>query len=176
MEEKLDQLYSTYEQNMYRLAYSIVNNIEQAEDIVQEAFLKIFSQLEKVKDVDSIKTKRWVLRIVKNEAIDHYRKNKRQLGLVNSVKEESRYREYDNNVSDKIQYMIEEEYIQVILEELSEKSKEVLQYRLFYELSTLETAKILGLSEDVVAKRYARAKKQVSEMIGGEKFEVCGEA
>ena len=174
MEEIIEQLYAVYEQKMYRLAYSIVNNVEQAEDIVQEAFLKIFFNLEKIQDVSSMGTKRWILRVVKNEAVDYYRKNKRRLKLVNSLKEKSSNVEYDNNVDDKIQHMIEEEYIQVALDGLSEKDKEILLYRLFYEFSTSETAKILGIGEDGVRKRYARAKMRMSELIGGgsdEKYE-----
>lgn len=173
MEEILEQLYTVYQQKMYRLAYSIVNNVEQAEDIVQEVFLKIFFNLEKIQDVSSMKTKRWILRVVKNEAVDYYRKNKRRFKLVNSLKEKSSNVEYDNNVDDKIQHMIEEEYIQVVLDGLSKKDKEILQYRLFYEFSTSETAKILGIGEDGVRRRYARAKLRMSELIGGNNDEKC---
>ena len=54
---------------------------------------------------------------------------------------------------------------------LSRKDKEVLQYRLFYEFSTNETARRLGISEDGVRRRYARAKMRMSELIEGGKRE-----
>ena len=165
VEEKLERLYFLYEQKMYRIAYSIVHDVEQAEDIVQESFLKIFTRLEKIQDVHSIETKHWILRIVKNEAIDHYRKNKKRYELFRSVTDDSDSVEYSNHTSDEIQQMMEEEYIQDILEKLPEKYKEILQFRIFYELSTEETAKILGIREDAVRKRYARAKEQVRHLI-----------
>lgn len=171
VEEKLERLYSLYEQQMFRLAYSVVRHVEQAEDIVQESFLKIFTRLEKVQDVHSTETKRWILRIVKNEAIDHYRKNKRRNELFRSVADDASHIEYDNNTYDGVQHMIEEEYIQVIMKKLPRKYKEILQFRLFFELSTAETAKILCIREDAVRKRYTRAKEQVRRLIGEENYE-----
>ena len=40
---KMEQLYSLYESAVYAIAYSILNNVEQAEDVTQDTFLKIYS-------------------------------------------------------------------------------------------------------------------------------------
>jgi len=166
LEGVLEKLYTMYEQKMYRLAYAIVQNEAQAEDVVQESFAKIFSNLEKIKNVESMDTKRWIVRIVKNEAINHYRGTKRRWNLENKLKAEQNQLEYDN-VEDKAQQMIKEEYLQVIFDELPMKDKQILQYRLFYELSTAETADMLRISEDGVRKRFMRAKQKVKELTGG---------
>ena len=162
----LEELHNLYKQNMYRVAYAILHDEARAEDVVQEAFVKIFRNLEQVKDVNSLETKCWVLRIVKNEAIDCYRKTKREWELNNTISAEPLRREYDN-VEDEIQQSINKEEVQKILDELPAQSKEILKCRVFYELSTKETADMLGVPEETVRKRFARAKQKFRELAGG---------
>ena len=166
MEGILEKLYTLYEQKMYWLAYSIVHSEEQAEDIVQESFIKIFSHIDEVKIVDDRTTKNWILRIVKNEAIDVYRRNKRTLELNDMIRENKSVVAY-SNVENKLQQMIQDEYLQEILDKLSRLDKEILQYKFFYELSTSEIADMLNITEDGVRKRYRRAKQRAKELIGG---------
>ena len=170
MKEKIEKLYTLYEQKMYRLAYGIVHNEAQAEDIVQESFIKIFSHIDKIEKAESVEMKRWILNIVKNEAIDYYRRNKRHLKLDNAMKLEQLEVKKDN-VDDRLQEIIREEYIQLIFDELSVKDKKILRYRLIYELSTAETADMLGISQEAVRQRYARAKRRAKELIGGKSDE-----
>ena len=44
--EKMEELYELYEQKIYYVAYSILNNIQQAEDAVQETFITLYKNLE----------------------------------------------------------------------------------------------------------------------------------
>ena len=166
MEEILEKLYMLYEQKMYRLAYSIVHSEEQAEDIVQEAFIKIFSHIGEIKNVDDDTTKYWILRIVKNEAIDVYRRNKRTLELNDIVKKNQSIVAY-SSIENKLQQMIQKEQLQEILNKLPHSDKEILQYKHFYELSTAEIADMLNITEDGVRKRYNRARERAKKLIGG---------
>ena len=54
--EKLHQLYALYEQPLYRIAYAILHQTEQAEDAVSDAFLKIIPHLDQIESPDSPKT------------------------------------------------------------------------------------------------------------------------
>ena len=166
MAETLEKLYALYEQKMYRLAYTIVHNVEQAEDIVQESFIKMFSHIDKLKNVENIQTKRWIMNVVKNEAIDHYRRNRRHLNLNDAVKAEPKEMKNDN-VDDRLKQMIREDYIQMIFDKLSTNEKKVLRYRLVYQLSTAETAEVLAISEEAIRQRFSRAKQKAKEIMGG---------
>ena len=166
MEEILGKIYMLYEQKMYRLAYSIVHSEEQAEDIVRESFIKIFSHMGEIKNVDDATTKYWVLRIVRNEAIDVYRRNKRTVKLNDIVKKNQNDVAY-SNVENKPQQMIQDEYLQEIFSKLPRLDKEILQYKHFYELSTAEIAEMLNITEDGVRKRYNRARQRAKELVGG---------
>ena len=76
-QEKLDQLYALYEQPMYRIAYAILHHTEQAEDAVSDAFLRIMKNLKKIGNVQSEKTKHYIVCIIRSTAINQYRQNQR---------------------------------------------------------------------------------------------------
>ncbi|HAK43038.1 MAG TPA: RNA polymerase subunit sigma, partial [Clostridium sp.] len=73
----LAQLYDAYENKMYSIAYSILNNVEQSEDAVHDAFIKLIPHLSAIQKIESIKTKRLVVYTIKNIAIDLYRRNRK---------------------------------------------------------------------------------------------------
>ena len=71
---KFEQIYLTYRDLMYHVAYGILQNTEDAEDAVHHAFVKIAGHIDSIRHPDALKTKGYVLTIVKNCAIDAYRK------------------------------------------------------------------------------------------------------
>ena len=87
--EKMEELYELYEQKVYYVTYSILNNIQQAEDAVQETFITLYQHLEKIGNLNTEEIKRYILRIAKNKAIDSYRKNKRQIILLEEYQKEA---------------------------------------------------------------------------------------
>ena len=74
----LEQLYDAYEYKMYGIAYSILNNEGQAEDAVQDAFLKLIPHLGDINSVASVETKRSITYIIKNISIDIYRRHRKE--------------------------------------------------------------------------------------------------
>lgn len=70
-------LMEKYQQPLYRAAYRIVRSREEAEDIVQEAFVKIYKNADKFEKLEGIEFKSWAYKITINTAITHYRKLKR---------------------------------------------------------------------------------------------------
>jgi len=163
------QLYDAYENKMYGIAYSILNNVEQAEDAVQDAFIKLIPHISTIQRIESLKTKRLVVYTIKNIAIDLYRRNRKETELFTKEVEEKVISENQNGVSSV--KTIEDRYmITQLLSKLPEKYREIIQYRCFYELSYKEIASLLNISEDVAAKRYERGRRMVKEMIGDEMY------
>lgn len=60
----LETMYELYEQGMYRVAYGVLHNKEQAEDAVQDSFEKLLEYLPEIDAPDSPKTQKLVLKIV----------------------------------------------------------------------------------------------------------------
>ena len=85
---KLEQLYNFYESKMYGIAYSILNNVGQAEDAVHEAFIKLIPHLDEIEHLDSVKTKRLITYTVKNIAIDIYRRNRKESEIFTKAGDE----------------------------------------------------------------------------------------
>ena len=62
--EALEQLYDLYEQKMYAVAFSILHNEWQAEDAVQDAFVRLFKNIKRLKNLEAEKTRAYVLRTI----------------------------------------------------------------------------------------------------------------
>lgn len=165
----LAQLYDAYENKMYGIAYSILNNVEQAEDAVQDALIKLIPYTSTIQRIESLKTKRLVVYTIKNIAIDLYRRNRKETELFTKEVEEKVISENQNGVPS-VKTIEDRHMITQLLSKLPEKYREIIQYRCFYELSYKEISSLLNISEDVAAKRYERGRKMVKEMIGDEVY------
>lgn len=165
---KIEQLYTLYEQKMYVIAYSILNNSWQAEDAVSDAFVKIIKNLHKIKDVKSDQTKKFIIRIIQNTAIDLYRKNQKESKVFTVVSDENQNNiaDQDNSLESMLRSMESKEEIDKILSKIPEKYREVLIYRGVHELSVKETAVVLKISENLVRKRYERARNLLMSKLG----------
>ena len=70
-------LVEKYQEPLMRAAWRVVRGREEAEDIVQEAFVKMYKNAEKFEKLDGIEFKSWAYKVTINTAITHYRKLKR---------------------------------------------------------------------------------------------------
>lgn len=70
-------LVERYQEPLIRASYRVVRDREEAEDIVQEAFIKIYKNADKFQKVDGIEFSSWAYKITINTAITHYRRLKR---------------------------------------------------------------------------------------------------
>ena len=83
---KFESIYLLYRDIMYAVAYRILNNAQDAEDAVHQAFLKVLDNFSKISEINCPKTKGYIVAIVESRAIDIYRRNKmRSADLYNEV-------------------------------------------------------------------------------------------
>ncbi|WP_436865194.1 RNA polymerase sigma factor [Bacillus fungorum] len=163
--EKMEELYELYEQKIYYVAYSILNNIQQAEDAVQETFITLYKNLEKLHRLRTEELKRYILRVAKNKAIDSYRKNKRHETFLEEY--EKSIEAVDENIEEWEKRKMSEVQIDTLLKELNESNRQVFKYKVFYNLTYQEISSVMGITEANVRKRFERARKRVQNMIGG---------
>jgi RNA polymerase sigma-70 factor (ECF subfamily) len=173
------ELVSHYQNKIYRLAKHITQNDEDAEDVLQEAFLKAYEHLDSFQGNSRFYT--WIVRIAVNEALMKLRKRKgdRTVSLDEPVEtgEEQVKREiavWEDNPEQ--QYSHEE--MRAILDEavqtLKEDFRTVFLLRDIEELSTEETAETLGISIPAVKSRLLRARLALREKLT-RKFKRKGE-
>lgn len=167
---QLKELYESYEQALYNIAYSILHNIEQAEDATHDTFIKIVPYLSNIKSKDSMETKRILVRIVKNVAIDKYRRNHKENQMFKVNQDKALYNN-DSMEIVSVKSVEDRNVISQIMNQLDQVSREIIQLRCFYELSYKEIAAILEVSEEVAMKRFQRAKQKVQRLKGGNENE-----
>lgn len=163
-------LVERYERKIYRLARHITGSDEDAEDVLQEAFLKAYEHLDNFQGNSKFYT--WIVRIAVNEALMKLRKRKsdRTVSLDDTPDgaEEPVVREiavWEGNPEQK--YSSEElrTILDGAIDTLKPGFKTVLVLRDIDELSTEETADALGLSVPAVKSRLLRARLELREKL-----------
>jgi RNA polymerase sigma-70 factor (ECF subfamily) len=164
------ELVNRYERKIYRLAKNITQNDEDAEDVLQDAFLKAYTHLDNFKGDSKFYT--WIVRIAVNEALMRLRKRKtdRTVPLDEPVElgEETVTREiavWDDNPE---QRYSQEEWRHILdeaVDDLKPDFRTVFVLRDIEELSTEETAETLGISIPAVKSRLLRARLALREKL-----------
>jgi len=164
------ELVNRYERKIYRLAKNITRNDEDAEDVLQDAFLKAYTHLDNFKGDSKFYT--WLVRIAVNEALMRLRKRKtdRSVPLDEPVElgEETVAREIAVWEDNPEQRYSKEEWRQILdeaVDELKPDFRTVFVLRDIEELSTEETAETLGISIPAVKSRLLRARLALREML-----------
>lgn len=165
-----EQLVRKYDRNIFRIANHITQNREDAEDVVQDAFLKAFQALDRFQGQSKFYT--WLVRIAVNEALMRLRKrrNAKTVSMDEDVETEegSMPREVaDWSPNPEQQYRTSElnDILTKTINGLSPGFKTVFVLRDIEGLSTEETADALGLSVPAVKSRLLRARLQLREKL-----------
>jgi RNA polymerase sigma-70 factor, ECF subfamily len=164
------ELVNRYERKIYRLAKNITRNDEDAEDVLQDAFLKAYTHLDNFKGDSKFYT--WIVRIAVNEALMRLRKRKtdRSVPLDEPVElgEETVQREIAVWEDNPEQQYSQEEWRRILdeaVDSLKPDFRTVFVLRDIEELSTEETAETLGISVPAVKSRLLRARLALRETL-----------
>lgn len=142
-----EKLYNRYNKLVYGIAFSILKNKQDAEDIVQIVFTKIYS-IDKNK-LPSSNEASWLYSVTKNETIN-YLKNKK-----NNIDLESIYELEDNN--NEIDKIINQDKYNRIISKLNEKEREIVSLKILSNLSFEEIGKILNVPTGTIKWRYYKS-------------------
>lgn len=160
-QEKFTQIYEQYRHFMWYVANQKLRDEYLADDAVQEAFLTLLRHLDKVEDLYSPRTKKFLATIVRSKAADILRKAKPEEAL-----DERRIEE--KGAPDILDQLLTEEnynYLASCILELDDRYRVVFEYKYLYRLRDEQIGDILGISAKNVNVRYFRARKKLQEMI-----------
>jgi RNA polymerase sigma-70 factor (ECF subfamily) len=163
-------LIKRYEGKIFRLALHITQNREDAEDVLQEAFLKSYEHLDQFQGNSKFYT--WIVRIAVNQALMKLRKRKsdRSVSIDEGIDtgEDTVTREiatWDENPEQKYSREELNSILDDAIQGLAPTYRTVFVLRDVEELSTEETAEALGLSIPAVKSRLLRARLQLREKL-----------
>lgn len=149
------RLYNQYSKAMYNLAYRILNNREDAEDILQEAFVDCFRNLNTFRFESTFGA--WLKKIIVNKCINQLKKKKIDLTLCENLPVD--IHEEDNEV------IYDTTKIFKGIEKLPDGYRVILTLYLLEGYDHQEIAQILGITESTSKSQYSRAKDKLRSII-----------
>jgi RNA polymerase sigma-70 factor, ECF subfamily len=158
------ELVLRYQNKIFAYVYKIVNHKEEAEDIVQESFIKVYKNLNSF-DADR-KFSSWLYRISHNEAINYLKKNRKgntlyyegDEFLMNSLR-------VDKDFIHDLIIGEDDKMLKSALEKLPDKYKEVIILKYLEEKSYEEISEILQKPVSTVGTLINRAKSQLKNLL-----------
>jgi RNA polymerase sigma-70 factor, ECF subfamily len=165
-----EELVNRYERKIFRLTMNITRNREDAEDAMQDAFLKSYSHLKTFQGDSRFYT--WLVRIAANEALMRLRKRRpNQFSLDEPIEGDDdliprELQDWGPGPEQRFAQTEMREILSSVIDELEPDYRVVFVLRDIEELSTEETAASLGISVPAVKSRLLRARLKLREKLG----------
>jgi RNA polymerase sigma-70 factor (ECF subfamily) len=159
------KLYQLYAKAMFNVCYRMMNNREEAEDMLQEAFTQAFQKLETYRFESAFGA--WLKRIVINTCINAKNKRKVDLQLMDEMKQLESAEEEDIS-EEQIQFTVNG--ITKAMEKLPEGGRMIFSLYLFEGYDHAEISQILNITESTSKSQFMRAKRRVIEILNEQKI------
>jgi RNA polymerase sigma-70 factor (ECF subfamily) len=161
--ETITALVAEYSTTLYRVAYSVMRNAAEAEDAVQEAFLRVLKHRDKLSEIRDLRV--WLVRITWNVVLDKKRRSKTR-PENEDVADFARVLPSDDRRADEI-LISSQEHSRILkaIDQLPSKERQALLLSAVEELATPEIAAVLGATESSIRSRIFRARRELSELL-----------
>lgn len=153
-----EQLYYRYSPKMYSVCLRYCTEPEDAQDLLQEGFIKVFTHIKRYRGDGSFES--WIRRIFVNTAIEHFRRKNKVSNASSDI--------VDTNIEDKDWNALEniaEKDILKLINELSPGYKQIFNMYVIEGYSHKEISEVLGISEGTSKSQLARAKVILKKLI-----------
>lgn len=153
-----EEIYRRYAKNMYNTAFRILGHNAEAEDVLQESFLEVFTKISDYRGDSTFGA--WLKRIVINRSISVLRKRKLEL-VDNSNFENIAEEDLDFEIKDVNEDMVK--WVKRGIDSLPDGYRVVLSLYLLEGYDHVEIAQILNISESTSKTQYSRAKAKLKK-------------
>jgi RNA polymerase sigma factor (sigma-70 family) len=155
------QLYKLYSRAMYNVGYRIVNDADEAKDVLQEAFISAFNSLETYRGDSAFGA--WLKRIVVNKAINLVRRRR-----FERIPETAGFDVKDVEMVDELEgFPFTVEKVKKAIQQLPDGYRVVLSMYLLEGYDHSEIGEVLGISESTSKSQFNRSKKKLKEILEG---------
>jgi len=177
-EQAFKMFVEKYQARAFSVAYSYLKNSEEAKDVVQESFIRVYEKVSSFKGDSKFYT--WYYRLLFN--LCHDAKRKKKIANIFSIflpaKSEESSKEYEVVLKEKIKYGPEEKFaagelagkIESCLDKLSAKEKLVFELKHYQGFKIKEAAVILGIKEGTVKVLLFRAVQKLKKLLKEEEI------
>ena len=162
-DEALAALVDQYASTLYRVAFSVMRNASDAEDAVQEAFLRVLRHRDTLGDIRDHRV--WLIRIVWNIVLDRKRRSKTR-PETDDVSDLARVLPTNEMSAEEVAAAAQHHaYVLSCVDRLPAREREVMMLSAFEELSSVEIASVLGVTESSVRSRLFRARNLMAGLL-----------
>lgn len=155
-EAAYEEIVNTYANKLFKVCYLMLKDEKEAEDVVQETFIKVFKNIASFRGESSIYT--WIYRIALNISRDVIRKRQEVLSFEDEwIGEE--------DVEEKVEESIDREVLRRSLKSLNPIYRECLILFYFEDLSIREISQILDESEGTIKSKLSRGRKLLKNSV-----------
>ncbi len=150
------EIYELYSVPMFHVSKRILNNSQEAEDVLQEAFLDMFRKIDGFRGESTFGA--WFKRIVVNKSINQLKKQRHYTDDIENIEE-------PEDELDEVEPEYTMEHIKSAMQELSPGFRTVFSLYMFEDYSHKEIAVQMGISEGTSKSQLSRAKSKVKEWL-----------
>jgi RNA polymerase sigma-70 factor (ECF subfamily) len=163
------ELVDLYKDKIYHLAYRMLHNVQEAEDVVQETFLRVYTNLNRYDETQKFST--WIYRIGTNLCIDRLRKRKASYSLDAEVNDSegsdwySMLASNDRTPEGELLLSETQEQVRRAIDSLPEKYKSAVILRYLHDMSLQEISEVLDMPVTTVKTRVHRGREYLRERL-----------
>jgi RNA polymerase sigma-70 factor (ECF subfamily) len=153
---EFDEVYNEYHDDIFRFLFRLtLYNADLAEELTQETFYQAYLAIDRFEGRCHIKT--WLCQIAKNTCYQYLRKNLRDVAIPQEPPFQNVEAEYERGRM--VRRTLD------IIERLSGPSRDVVIYRLFFDMPYTQISNLLGISESSARAIFFRSRKEIQEKI-----------
>jgi RNA polymerase sigma-70 factor (ECF subfamily) len=161
--EIITALVAEYSTTLYRVAYSVTRNSAEAEDIVQETFLRVLKHQGKLDEIRDARV--WLVRIAWNLSLDRKRRSKARPETEDIADLVRTLPSGERRADDEVISSQEHSRVLALIDQLPAKERQALLLSALEELSTTEIASICSTTESSIRSRIFRARRELAELL-----------
>ncbi len=161
-----EQLVRIHQGIALRVAYLVVRNPTEAEDVTQEAFVKAYRSLDRFRPEAPFRP--WLLRIVRNQALNRVRGTARRDRLAVRVGKDPVSGDAVPSPETVVLTEDERSRLLAVVDDLPGRYRNVIVHRYLLDMSEVETSVILGIPVGTVKSRTSRALERLRNLLGNE--------
>lgn len=161
--QTIAQLVAEYSTALYRVAFSVTRNAAEAEDAVQETFLRVLKHEARLSEIRDYRV--WLVRIVWNIVLDKKRRAKTRPENEDIADQARTLPSGDRRADAMVISLQEQGRILTLIDKLPAREREALLLSAVEELTTAEIAAALGTTESSIRSRIFRARRELAVLL-----------
>lgn len=168
--EAWEQLVAAYQQPIFRLAYLLLGDADDAQDIAQETFIRAYHSLDRFDPERPLRP--WLMQITANLCRNWRRSAGRYLGaLANFLRNE----QPGPSTTQKAEQNLEADHLWKAIRRLRQEDQQIIYLRYFLDCTEVETSEVLGVAQGTVKSRGHRALERLRTVLQNEYPEMIQE-